>query len=56
MFKAQNSEVLKNISTVLEKSSETVNMDIAEYKINITPIRNEDKLVGIIISGNKSKE
>ncbi len=51
-----NSEILKSVSAVLENHSETINIDVSEYKINIIPVSGEkDNLVGIIISGNKIK-
>ena len=53
----KNSQLLKNISDVLENSSQVINTDISGYKINITPLCDEeDNFVAIIISGNMRKD
>lgn len=53
----RNSEVLKNISAILDKPKDVINIDVSVYKINITPIKNEeDGFVGIVISGNARKD
>lgn len=53
----RNSEILKSVSWLLENPSEVVNVDISAYKINITPVKDEDdNFVGIIISGNTRKD
>ncbi len=53
----RNSEILKSVSWLLENPSEVINVDISAYKINITPVKDEDdNFVGIIISGNTRKD
>ncbi|MCR4662269.1 MAG: hypothetical protein K5622_00080 [Endomicrobiaceae bacterium] len=53
----RNSEILKSVSELLEKPSDVINIDISSYKINITPVKDEqDNFVGIIISGNTRKD
>ena len=50
----KNSEILKNISIVLENPKDSINMDVSEYKINIIPLKDDkNNFIGIIISGNK---
>lgn len=53
----KNSQLLKNVSDVLENPVQVINTDISGYKINITPLRDEeDVFVAIIISGNIRKD
>ncbi|WP_372519050.1 hypothetical protein [Candidatus Ruminimicrobiellum ovillum] len=53
----RNSEILKSVSTLLENPSDVINIDISAYKINLTPVKDEqDDFVGIIISGNTRKD
>ena len=53
----RNSEILKSVSQLLENPDEVINVDISAYKINITPVKDEqDSFVGIIISGNTRKD
>ena len=53
----RNSEILKSVSALLENPSDVINVDISTYKINITPVKDEDdNFVGIIISGNTRKD
>lgn len=53
----KNSQLLKHVSDVLENPSLVINTDISGYKINITPlIDEEDNFVGIIVSGNIRKD
>ena len=53
----RNSEILKSVSTLLENPSDVINVDISAYKINITPVKDDqDDFVGIIISGNTRKD
>ena len=53
----RNSEILKSVSWLLENPSEVINVDISAYKINITPVKDDqDDFVGIIISGNTRKD
>ena len=53
----RNSEILKSVSSLLENPSEVINLDISAYKINITPVKDEQNdFVGIIISGNTRKD
>ncbi len=50
-----NSEILKNVSVILEDPKQTLNVDVSDYKINITPLTDEtNEFTGIIISGNSS--
>lgn len=52
----KKSDLLRNVSLVLENHLESINMDIADYKINIIPFKDDkDNFIGIIISGNKTK-
>ena len=54
---ARNSEILKSVSTLMENPNDVINVDISVYKINITPIKDDDdNFVGIIISGNTRKD
>ena len=53
----RNSEILKSVSALLEKPTDVINIDISSYKINITPVKDEqNNFVGIIISGNTRKD
>ena len=53
----RNSEILKSVSALLENPDDVINVDISAYKINITPVKDEqDSFVGIIISGNTRKD
>jgi len=53
----RNSEVLKSVSAVLENPTDVINIDVSAYKVNITPLKDEqDNFVGIIISGNTRKD
>ena len=53
----RNSEILKSVSSLLENPNDVINVDISAYKINITPVKDEDdNFVGIIISGNTRKD
>ena len=53
----RNAEILKAVSQLLENPDEVINVDISAYKINITPVKDEqDDFVGIIISGNTRKD
>lgn len=53
----RNSEILKNVSSLLENPADVINVDVSAYKINITPIKDdEDNFIGIIISGNTRKD
>ena len=53
----RNSEILKSVSSLLENPSEVINLNISAYKINITPVKDEQNdFVGIIISGNTRKD
>ena len=53
----RNSEILKSVSTLMENPNDVINVDISVYKINITPIKDDDdNFVGIIISGNTRKD
>ena len=53
----KNLQLLKNISDVLENPSQVINTDISGYKINVTPLCDEDdNFVAIIVSGNTRKD
>lgn len=53
----KNSNLIKNISNILENPIDVINIDIAAYKVNITPLKdNQDNFIGIIISGNSIKD
>ena len=53
----RNSEILKSVSTLMENPNDVINVDISVYKINITPVKDDDdNFVGIIISGNTRKD
>lgn len=53
----RNSEILKNVSNLLENPIDVINLDVSAYKINISPIKDdEDNFIGIIISGNTRKD
>lgn len=53
----RNSEILKSVSALLENPADVINIDVSSYKVNITPVKDEeDNFVGIIISGNTRKD
>jgi len=53
----KNSNLIKNISNILENPTDVINVDIDTYKVNITPLKDEqDYFIGIIISGNTRKD
>ena len=53
----RSSEILKSVSTLLENPTEVINIDVSSYKVNITPVKDDqDNFVGIIISGNTRKD
>ena len=53
----RNSEILKSVSALLENPADVINIDVSVYKINITPVKDEnDNFVGIIIAGNTRKD
>lgn len=50
---AANSELIKNVSEIIDNPDSVLNMDIGNYKINIVPVKNDSgALLGVIISGN----
>ena len=53
----KNLNLIKNISNVLEKPTDVINIDIETYKVNISPLKDDvDNFIGIIISANSIKD
>ncbi len=53
----KDSNLIKNISNILENPKDVINTDIGTYKINITPLKDDsDNFIGIIITGNSIKD
>jgi hypothetical protein len=53
----KNSNLIKNISNILENPTDVINTDIGTYKVNITPLKDDsDNFIGIIITGNSIKD
>ncbi len=53
----KNLNLIKNISSILEKPTDVINIDIETYKVNISPLKDDvDNFIGIIISANSIKD